>query len=108
MRKTKIAIVDDEVYFLNMLSQKISNMIVDFLPKYSIRQFTSGAEFLSQHEQENFDVVFLDIAMPGINGFEVAKIIRQISKKICIIFVTTECELVYDFFDFQPLGFIPK
>lgn len=46
--------------------------------------------------------------MPNMNGFEVAKNIRQISKKTYIIFITTEESLVYDSFNFQPFYFIPK
>ena len=70
--------------------------------------YVCGKEFVSQHENTPFDVVFLDIKMPGIDGFEAAKQIRRISEKTYILFVTTESGLVYDSFDYSPFYFIPK
>ena len=46
--------------------------------------------------------------MPEIDGFEAAKELRKLSPDTKIIFITTEDNLVYDSFDFQPFAFIPK
>lgn len=46
--------------------------------------------------------------MPQNNGFKVAQEIRRKSTKTYIIFVTTEDQLIYDSFDFQPFFFLPK
>lgn len=75
---------------------------------YEISNFVKGKEFIEQHRSSPFDVVFLDIKMPDIDGFEAAKQVRGISEKTYIIFVTTESGLVYDSFDYQPFYFIPK
>ena len=53
-------------------------------------------------------MVFLDIKMLDIDGFEAAKQVRATSEKTYIIFVTTESGLVYDSFDYHPFYFIPK
>ena len=63
---------------------------------------------MTDHKKIPFDVVFLDIVMPDMNGFEVAKQIRSINSKTYIIFITTEVGLVIDNLDFQPFHFIPK
>jgi len=65
-----------------------------------IECFSSAEEFLGKHAETPFDIVFLDIVMPEINGFEAARLIRKISPKTYIIFITMESSLVYDSFDF--------
>lgn len=104
----KIALVDDESYFLDLLYEKISSLMKDIFSAYSIQKFTSGSDFLSAHKNEPFNAVFLDIVMPDEDGFKVAEEICEISEQTHIIFVTTESMLVYDSFNFRPFDFIPK
>lgn len=102
------AICDDNEPTLSFLSRKISDIFSDNGVNFNLQQFHSGEDFIKIHENSPFDVVFMDIVMPDMNGFEVAKKIREISKETYLIFITTESSLVYDSFDFQPFYFIPK
>lgn len=104
----KVAICDDNKVFLDMLCRMIGEKLDNFSMAYKITDYMSGTVFLEHHRKEPFDVVFLDIIMPDMDGFEVAKEIRKISEKTYIIFVTTERSLVYDVFDFETFDFVPK
>lgn len=57
---------------------------------YELVRARSGAEALSQVLRRDFAVILLDVAMPGMDGFEVASTIkeREQSKLIPIIFIT--------------------
>lgn len=103
-----VAVCDDNKFFLDVAMNIIRDQFRQMEIEHKIEAFLSGNEFLDKHKNVNYDVVFLDIAMPDINGFDVAKEMRRISEKTYIIFVTTESSLVYDSFDFQPFGFVPK
>ena len=103
-----IAICDDNKAMLDYLSREIGECFQEALVNTKISSFDSGKAFVLSHRSTPFDVVFLDIVMPDINGFDVAKIVPQISDETYIIFITTENNLVYDSFDFQPFNFIPK
>lgn len=103
-----IAICDDNQPMLDFLNNRIDKYLTEIGTAHKISCFQSGRSFLESHSSRLFDVVFLDIVMPQINGFEIAKQIRKISQNTCIIFITTESSLVYDSFDFQPFYFIPK
>lgn len=103
-----VAICDDNKPMLDFLNRKISENLIENDMHCDISAFLSGREFLECHAKRPFDVVFLDIVMPDIDGFEAAKQIRMISRDTYIIFITTESSLVYDSFDFQPFHFIPK
>lgn len=104
----RTAICDDNENMLDFLNKKIADIFEENEMHCEISTFHSGNDFLESHAQRPFDVVFLDIVMPDINGFEAAKKLRVISRDTYIIFVTTESDLVYDSFDFQPFHFIPK
>lgn len=102
------AICDDNNIMLDYLVKIVSENFDERRVEYKIKPFHSSLDFLAFHEKQPFDVVFLDIIMPEINGFEAAKQIRRIASNTYIIFITTESSLVYDSFDFQPFYFIPK
>lgn len=103
-----MAICDDNEATLNYLKTKINEIFTDNGICFELQSFLSGRDFLQKYESEPFDVVFMDIVMPEVDGFEVAKQIRRISFNTYIIFITTESSLVYESFDFQPFYFIPK
>lgn len=104
----RVAVVDDQKVFLNIMKRKITNILNIYQADFSVSDFNNGETFLMTHRQESFDVVFLDIMMPQNNGFKIAEEIRQKSTKTYIIFVTTENQLIYESFDFQPFFFLPK
>ena len=102
----KISICDDSPVYLEKLRDKITSIMERCRVRCSVSLFPSGKEFLKQHTEIPFDVVFLDIKMPDMDGFKVAERIRKTSENTVIIFVTTEDSMVYDSFSFQPFDFI--
>ncbi len=104
----KVAVCDDNKSMLEFIYTQVAENLNYCGITYEISTFLNGNEFVFQHESAPFDVVFLDIKMPDIDGFEVAKRIRNSSDKTQIIFVTTEDSLVYDSFNYQPFWFVPK
>lgn len=54
---------------------------------YHISKFKSGEELLEFHEQ--LDLIFLDIAMDGINGIQVGKKMYEINRKVKIVYTTS-------------------
>lgn len=103
-----VSICDDSRIFLEKLQKEISGSMTKYRIRHTVESFSTGKDFLERHKSAPFDVVFLDIKMPDMNGFQVAEKIREVSDKTVIIFVTTEDALVYDSFSFQPFDFIPK
>jgi len=91
----KIALCDDNPIEL----KKISNSIDAFLlsenlsDSSEIKTFLSADEVLRYTEQNGqFDLLFLDIVMPGMNGIELAKELRSKDRKSMIVFLTTSSE----------------
>jgi DNA-binding LytR/AlgR family response regulator len=104
----RIAICDDEIKTLEFISKNVNLELKNLDVKSTILEFQDGNILLEEHRKNPFEVVFLDIHMPKISGFEIAKALREESNDVFIIFITSKEELVYDSFDFQPFNFIKK
>ncbi len=81
-RKLNILIVDDET----CVRETIEQMLIDFGFKISLANDGFGA--IKLVESEDFDVILLDIKMPGINGVETLKRIKSIHPSIKAIMMT--------------------
>lgn len=80
----KILIVDDTITNVLLLQVILKNA------RYNTISAASGQEALNKVESEAPDLILLDIMMPGMNGFEVAQILKSSEeyKEIPIIFLT--------------------
>lgn len=103
----RISVCDDNVVMLNFLCDEINKEFKNNGIDFALDRFENGADFLSVYETEPSDIVFLDIDMPTINGFEIAERINKDNSSF-IVFVTSHDELVYSSFRFQPFRFIRK
>lgn len=83
-KKAKILVVDDEPRNVRLLSMILR------AEGYEVLQGYSGEEALEETETESPDLIFLDIMMPGIDGYEVCQKLRgaEQTKAIPIIMIT--------------------
>ena len=70
--KTRVLLVDDEEQFLDALSERLA------IRDYEITTSLNGEDALEKIKQYNYDVVILDVAMPGTDGIEVLREIRKL------------------------------
>ena len=67
----RIAICDDVQPMLDFLEREIKSKFAEKGLDAKIYSYTNGRDFLRDHQNNPFDVVFLDIVMPDMNGFDV-------------------------------------
>lgn len=102
----QIAVCDDESFFRDNLKKLLIEYKTEKRIHMDIFEFESGEELLSC--EKNFDIVFMDYQMTGINGLETARLLR-LKNTICeIIFVTSFPEFILDSFEVQPFRFMLK
>ena len=104
----KIAICDDNKANLSILKSNINSGFLKYTDDFTITVYENGLILLKDNSLNPFDVIFLDIDMPKIDGFNIAQKIRSTLSSCFIIFVTSYSELVYRSLDFQPFHFIRK
>ena len=103
------ALVDDDAAVREHIKRELIAACEGEGIRLSFDEFSSGAGFLDMlRGHYHFDVVFMDIEMPGMDGIEVCRHIRDISPETVIIFISSREELVYDTFEVKPFRFIPK
>ena len=68
--------------------------------------FSSGEELLLSKEKT--DILFLDIQMPGKNGMETARELREKNKKMILIFITAIEDYVFQAFDVGAFHYLVK
>lgn len=97
----RIAICDDEEEVRAMLAEKVRRLY----PAAELALYSSGGELLMAPPP---DIVLLDIQMPGPNGMDTAKLLRQNAKDAAIIFVTALEDYVFEAFDVGALHYLVK
>lgn len=82
--KKRILVVDDDADIVLMIQRILEKS------GFEVARTTEGAEAIRMIEQESFDLILLDIMMPGIDGFEVARSVRRNEKGVRppVVFVT--------------------
>lgn len=104
----KIAICDDDKRYRKIIREIVEN--ANGLPKNEMRfyEYESGDEFL-KHMDILYELVFIDIRMPGIDGNQTALKLRNYNKDAVLIFCSSYFEPTVDSINFgQPFRYIMK
>ena len=80
--EASVLLVDDEEQFLDALSQRLESRGL------RVDTVTSGEDAVAQVEDHNFDAIIVDLAMPGIDGIETLKRIKEKRPDLEIIMLT--------------------
>ena len=104
-----IAICDDE----EMIGSKVDELVRVFFRTHCVDckiQTYQFSENLLYDLQDgiNYDLLLLDIGMPGIDGMDLAKVIRDTMPAAKIIFITSHLEYAITAYEFSVFRYIPK
>lgn len=87
MPDEKILLVDDEEEFTRILSERMNARGV------SVVTAKSGPDAIEKAQGEKFDAIILDMLMPGMDGIETLKRLREINPDFQIIMLTGHATL---------------
>lgn len=104
----KVAIVEDEVLHRELLAAYVQGWNREKKLPLQLRYYENAEQFLFSWEDENFDVLFLDIQMSGMNGMDLAKKIRQKDKTIFIVFTTGIADYIEEGYEVEALHYLIK
>ena len=80
--KTRVLIVDDEEKFSGPLAERLA------LRDYDVTTSNSGEDAVAKVKQYNYDVIVLDVLMPGLSGIETLRAMKEIKPLTEIIMLT--------------------
>ncbi len=82
MKKARVLIVDDEEAFANNIAKLISKR------GYDIKAVYNGQSAIEALDEMDFDVIILDLKMPGLDGLATLKIIKGKKPGVEVIILT--------------------
>ena len=103
----RIAIVEDNENEAKTLSSLLERYGRDHGEEFQIRHFQNALRFLDQY-QPDFELIFMDIDMPYMNGIEATKKLRQIDENVVLLFVTALAQYAVQGYGVGALDFLVK
>ncbi len=78
----KVLLVDDEKEFIETLSERMKTRDLD------VNTTTVAVDALEMAKDNNYDAIVLDLMMPGMDGLEALKALKQINPELQVILLT--------------------
>lgn len=107
--KLKLCICDDDAEQRTYLTDIVCSWAKRNRHLAELKQYADAKSFLFDYsEEKDFDILLLDIDMPGMNGIELAKTVRCENAAVQIVFITGYYEYFSDGFDVSALHYLIK
>lgn len=104
----RIAICDDDVKFCELIKKMLENYLQTIHADFDIRIYLTGESLCFDYYELNFDLIFLDIELTGINGVGIGQMLRQQSQNVQIVYVSSKEEYAMQLFQNRPFDFLVK
>ena len=104
----KIAICDDDEKDREYLQGIINEIVDNWNEKFDIKSFDSGEKLCESLNKENYNIIFLDIQMAGIDGVETLKRIKKMGIESYIVFISTYDKRLKELFADKVIDFVSK
>lgn len=109
MQMYRISVCDDNSSELEKICSIISGYIALNNIIAEVKTFSSGGELLEYEETNgSSDIYILDIIMPGMNGIQLGKAIRQKNAEAFIIFLTTSKDYALESYSVKAFSYLIK
>lgn len=102
-----IAIVEDDKQQATQLEEALKRYGEEFRTPLKITVFYNAMAFLGKYTAE-YDIVFMDILMPMMNGMDASRVLREKDDKVMIIFVTNMQQYAIQGYEVGAFDFILK
>ena len=103
----RFAIIDDEIEVANKLTSYIDKYFQINNRQCEVKFFDTASKFLENYHFD-FDAIFMDINMPGIDGMSATKELRRLDKNVKIIFVTSLAQYAIKGYEVNAFDFVVK
>ncbi|MCB5386990.1 LytTR family DNA-binding domain-containing protein [Blautia glucerasea] len=103
----KVAIVDDELEMRQIMTDYVKRFGEEAGIDLETVTFESGEQFLKDYKMI-YDIIIFDIDMPGINGIDTARKLRETDTNVTIIFVTNIAQYAINGYEVDAVDYILK
>ena len=108
MELMRVAVCDDDAAALGIISSSLKGIFADRGVDAQVSLFSSALELEEVMSRRAFDLLLLDIDMPGLDGISFAKSLREQGDQVDIMYISSREDKVFDSLRVSPVGFIRK
>lgn len=103
----RVAIVDDDKLYQSQVKDYIETYSKESGEEFTVTIFNSGMDFITDYKPV-FDIAFLDVEMPLMDGMTTARKLRQVDNEICIVFITRMAKYAIEGYEVNAIDFVIK
>lgn len=103
----RIAIVEDEIKDARRLYSLLAQYAKDKGKQFEITCIENAFLFLEQYHHQ-YELVFMDICMPGLDGMQAARDLRGIDHSVVLVFLTSLAQYAVESYDVEAADYILK
>lgn len=108
MELMRIAVCDDDRAALGIISSSLKGIFADRGVDADIVLYSAATELAEVMARRKFDLLLLDIDMPGLDGITFAKALREQGDQVDIMYISSREDKVFESLRVSPVGFIRK
>ena len=101
----KVAIVEDDQDERTRIRECLSYYAGSEGLNFDVAEFSTGNAFIGNYRPQ-YDIVFMDIEMPGMDGMETAEAMRKMDLSVLLIFVTNMAQYAISGYSVEALDFV--
>lgn len=102
----KIAICDDDLNFTETVKEHLLFYSGEHNTDFEIHTFTNGKDLINS--EIKFNIAILDVEMPGCDGIELGKILREKNRHIVLMYITSHKKYLDDALNLNAVRFFEK
>ena len=103
----RVAIVEDEAAVREQLAGYVQRCTRQYGTLFEVTMFTDGLEILEEYRPV-YDIIFLDVEMPQLDGMETARRIRALDSEVQLIFITNMAQYAIKGYAVGALDYVLK
>ena len=103
----RVAIVEDEAAVREQLAGYVQRCTRQYGTLFEVTMFTDGLEILEEYRPV-YDIIFLDVEMPQLDGMETARRIRAMDSEVQLIFITNMAQYAIKGYAVGALDYVLK
>lgn len=104
----RIAICDDDEQELAQLSKLVAEYQSRRKVKSDCRIFYNGSDLLRNMKGGEYDLIFLDVLMPGINGIQIARELRDLDQNVKLVFISSSPNFALESYNIGAFHYLLK
>ena len=103
----RVAIVEDDPGYTRTLEEYLNRYAAEHGISFDLRCFSDGDE-IAEGYRAGFDIIFMDVEMPFLNGMDAAREIRRSDPEVVIIFITNMPQYAIRGYEVAALDYVLK